>query len=190
MFYNNISRYIKQQKTLNSNIGRYDTCVRWCIEYQISKINVRYALFANKIPYHWIIYTGGALRYCISTHNHFNIGLIKTSKSRALVLSYIDLCIKNWVDHPISDSFFRHINLLISNKSPIFKHVKTRNDILKYWSINTAKFWNLTYPERYIKGGGSGNIKKAIMALYQSQNVIKLFIGTGIFYNIYQFIFI
>ena len=164
---------------MNSNIGRYDTCVRWCIEYQIQKINSRYNLFSNKIPYHFITFCGGALRYVISTHNHFGIGMVKSTPQRAIVLTYMKLAMKNWIDHPISEDIFKRVNTLVANKSPLFKYVETKADILKIWNNDTAAFWNLTYPERYIKGGGSGNIKKAIMALYQSKDIIQLYIGTS-----------
>ena len=84
---------------------------------------------------------------------------------------------QTWVEHPIKQDLFKSVSVLIKNKSPLFIKISNKRDILKHWSVQMAEFWNLEYPELYIKGGGCGNIKKSIICLYQSKDVIELYIG-------------
>ena len=157
--------------------------IRWCIEYQIAIISRRYRLFEYKIPIHILPFIGAALRYAICTHNHFDIGLIKSSPERRKLLTYLKMCMLYWWNnHPISKKEFVNCKLMVKNENNInynFKQIGNINDIEKYWSNEEIDAFRLTDEEIITKGGGIGNWFKSQQALWQSRNVLKIFIGTG-----------
>ena len=62
--------------------------------------------------------------------------------------------------------------------------VNNIDDIKQHWSIDDINKYTLSDFGIKIKGGGSGNIFKSKSALWQSRNVIRLFIGTGIMHGV------
>lgn len=168
-----------------SNIGRLCTSIRWQIEAIIGKIKKRYAVFGTKIPLNFIIYAGVALRYAISTHIHFEIGKIFPSKKRRIVLLYMRLAYTTWIDHPIRANEYDAIipfcdkrGMGMDDQNP-FKMVTCKAEIMKYWSQNIINYYLYDDQDRYVKGGGPGNMDKAKFSLVQSQGIIECWLGTG-----------
>lgn len=174
---------VSQQPMIDANIGRICTMIRWCIEYQIGIIVKRYRLFENKIPCHMVPFIGSCLRYVISTHNHFQIGLIKCSEKRRKILTYIKMSMLSWWNkYPITKKEFDDV-VLQTNSGDIqqsyFKLIKNMQDLNNVWSDNEIKNFALSDDDITIKGGGIGNFNKALQILHQSKNCIEMYVGTG-----------
>ena len=173
---------MQHQPQEDSNIGRLCTMIRWCIEYQIAVISRRYRLFEYKIPAHMIPHIGASLGYIISTHNHFKIGLIKSSTKRKQILTYLKMCMLCWWrNHPITKEEFTNSKLMIKDGSPrsLYKQIGCIDDIKKWWTPEQIDMFRLSDEEITIKGGGIGNWYKARQALWQSRHVIEIYIGVG-----------
>ena len=157
------------------------------VEYSIGKIKKRYKLFGGKIPYNYLLMAGVMLRYCISTHIQFQIGLIKPNKKRRCVLTYIKKAFDTWVDHPIDRDHFNTILQLCksnNNDQDVFKLVSNKNEIERYWNKKDIDMFLFDLSDRFIKGGGIGNIKKSLFSLSHSKTTIECYIGTGAYEKI------
>ena len=169
------------QPLMKSNIGRLCTIVRWNQEYQLAQVSNRYPTFQHTIRLHMIPLSGSGYRYAIATHNHFEIGKIKTNEKRCIILSYLKMTFREWFDkHPISDEVNQQIMAELpyrDSPNSNWRLVNGLKDILNYWDRDLIEKFRLDDFGIAIKGGGFGNIGKAKHALWASRFVVQLYIG-------------
>ena len=186
----------KQQEVLMSNLGRFDTIVRWSIEAIIGHLTKRYGIF-QKCPNNLTPVLGPSLKFCGAVHNMFKIGMIKSSENREILYTFLKMGYDKYSDKlPITIQEYKyHIkycNLAIKNPTE-FINVETGRDLMFYLdqqffdennepiceftnSIDHTKFY-LSDSDIILKATGCGNIKKAQEYLYHSRHQLKVFVG-------------
>ena len=136
-----------------------------------------------KLPLHMLPFMGGGIRYGMSTHTHFGIGKVNSSPKRCRLLSYLKLTLTQWLDlEPVP-----HYNEYIGNLKNVnyWKVVENLNDIKKWWKNEDIEKYVLNDDDITIKGGGSGNWAKSNQLLFNSKQVLKMYIGVGKYYGIF-----
>ena len=127
---------------------------------------------------HMVPLIGSGMRYAISTHCHFNIGIIRSNPKRQVVLTYLKMTWNQWLNkHPIPKPLFDDIKQEVLGFGKIgnpWKPVKNHEEMKKYWSNELINRFKLSDFGIMVKGGGEGNFFKAKHALYQSKPVLKL----------------
>lgn len=161
-------------------MGRYATLVRWNIEKLIADISQRYSLFKNRIPWYFIPYVGCCLRYCISTHTMFSIGVIKPSKLRRKTLFFLKLKNDKWLKKaPFTQEQFKIAVNEVKRPSIYWKEVNSVDDVLNVWKNSVIESFLFSDEQMHMFAGGPANVKKALYALDQSKHRVKLFVGVG-----------
>ena len=138
---------------------------------------------------------GICLRTVIATHIQFRIGAIQTDPKRRLVLTYMTLCMNQYVHHPIGTEEFKrvvkiakivHENDALSqpqqqlnqqNNIKVFQRIYDYNDWKLLWDETKIHQFILNEAEIYVKGGGIGNFKKSKFSIFESRYTYQVYVG-------------
>jgi len=168
--------------SLNQNLSRMCTLIRYSIEKIFGTLSRRYKLFSNKIQFHYIHLFGIMLNFACATHCQFGIGKLKSKSIRRKILEFMKIKFLKYPSwHPVSSTFYHDVQKIHKNTS-YFIQFNPNVNLLQFQ--NLLRKYYIELHDLVLFGGGTCNERRSKEYLFASKESIQLFGGINQFANV------